>query len=221
MDTVFIMKDAELLVLLAAAGMGHLYGFGQIDSLEEKDVPYVIHEMARKEIISLDGEEFILSEPYLAVINGIKEAAMMLALKCGEELRATELLYIGKTVVALSDSPNDKGAVRIRMMAAKEVQELLDEFFNPGNQLPCMEEWVCRLPIVPEGKCIVAVSITALPLQKSGEEMREWRLMDGRYGAFVEYWAAGEKKSTIFYRNWEKKEIIQTIHELGGLYDTN
>lgn len=217
MDKIFIIKDVELKILLAAVGIEHLCGFKQAGSVKEENIPYIIHEMARHEILRLNGDRLFINEPYLTIAQGIKDAKAVLSVKYDEMLCSTVVLYIGKNIIELSDSITDKDAVRINIKTFDEIYEFIDDVFSLREEIIYPDEIFLEEASGGDESLIVKAEL----MDKNAAVLREWRMFKSRYGSFVESFAEGKKINAVPYKEWGRQDIERAVYKLGGLYDTD
>ena len=125
MSTNYVVKDMELNVLLAAAGVDRICSFSESMTEEEEKVPYLIHEMVRKGLVGQENDALYIASPYKELIAGIKNAKSVLTFVPEEKNEMPTSIYLGKPCIVIQDSPNDKAAVRMRMADLEDVMELL------------------------------------------------------------------------------------------------
>lgn len=216
MNENLIVTDTELMILLAARGIRRLHGFARMETAEDS-VPYVMHEMVRKELLRQEGEHFRIAEPYRSMVEVLGMARLLLSIR-GVSGQAC-YIYVGETYVYLADSVNDRAAVKLGLLHQTEVLELLEECFFSESQAQYPEElrWS---EMKKEKRTLLATAELIL----SGEEkvIAEWKLYEGKYDKVMEEWEDGCCRE-FSYDEWQMERLLEKTEKWrrGGADDIN
>ena len=213
MDEILILRDKELLVLLAAAGVKGLFGFRQRE-VAESEIPYLIHELVRKNVVRQENG-LVIGEPYSGVIRGIKEAKAVLSVKNGENREVIAYVYLGKSIIVMTDSVNDTNAVKLFSVDRMVLSEFLDEHFSADSQLIYPEELITMPLQEEEGRYIASLSLFPFDGANLVNRVSEWILYEGRYAYFVKV-SADDGTKYVKYKEWSSLKIIEAINEMIG-----
>ncbi len=213
MDEILILRDKELLVLLAAVGVKGLFGFRQRE-VDESEIPYLIHELVRKNVVRQENG-LVISEPYSGVIRGIKEAKAVLSVKGGENREMIAYVYLGKSIIVMTDSVNDTNAVKLYSADRAVFSEFLNEHFSADKQ-PIYPEELNTLPQQgEEGRDRASLSLFPFDGVSLENKAFEWNLYEGRYEYFVK--ASGEDgMEYVKYKEWSNLRIMEAINKMIG-----
>lgn len=213
MNEILILRDKELLVLLAAAGVKGLFGFRQRE-VAESEIPYLIHELVRKNVVRQENG-LVIGEPYSGVIRGIKEAKAVLSVKKGKNREVIAHVYLGKSIIVMTDSVNDTNAVKLFSVDGTILSEFLDEHFSADSQLIYPEE-LNTMPIQEEeGRYIASLSLFPFGGVNLENRVSEWILYEGRYDYFLKV-SDDEGTTYVKYKEWCNSKILDAINELIG-----
>lgn len=214
-----MLKDLELQVLLVASGGKGMFGFRSTDNVDESRIPYLIHEMARKEVVEEKDGRLYVKEPYRSVVMGLKEAKACLLLRGNERKRSAEYLYFGTGIIRVQDSINDKNAVKLQSLTEEQCIELLNRHFIAENSVTCPMELIKDGSWEDAAHCEKIVEL--YETEGLGVEVSpcSWNLYEGRYRNFIKII---NSENVIYrgYEEWDSAEIIETIRKkIGGRYD--
>lgn len=215
MKAAVILKDKELEILLAAAGVRGFCGFRQEKEMggTESEIPYLIHGMVRNKVIRQTDGELMAGEPYSDMINSLKNAGAVLSVETGKARKKVLYLYIGKAILLMEDSLNDKNAVKLQLLEREEVMDLLDSCFCPEDYQEYPGELITQERQENGVSCCAAVTLTAFERGQEGEEASVWFLYEGKYECFVKL-VREDRIEYYDYGAWSSQRIMEAAEDV-------
>lgn len=209
-----VLKDLELQILLVASGVKGILGFKQAEIKEESRIPYLIHEMVRKGVVEQREGELVVKEPYRSIIDGIKNAKAVLLVRNGESKRNIEYLYLGTRIIKMSDSINDKNAIKLQCSTDEDVVEWLDVHFVEEKPVICPKELIKDV-FWEGGSCKEAVELYLVRDLKEATPTCTWGLYEGKYQTYIKI---TDKDVVIYkaYEEWSNAEIVEVVNKKTG-----
>lgn len=132
MEEFLILREIEFQVLAAAMGFTKIYGVRPQGKPDEAAVMYAVHEMAEKGILTGEGSNFRLKEPYRTAVLTMKDAGQILAVTGGDDGMSDVCFYLGERMVSLEESMQDESAVRVGIHEREALYtQLWDRGFLP------------------------------------------------------------------------------------------
>lgn len=211
MKELLILKDEEWMVLMAAAGVRTLYGFSKRGKREDENIPYIIHELVRRNVIRKEQGELRINEPYAEVVKGIKDAKAVLSLVHKTQIH----FYLGNPIVKVSDSVNDVESVKLGTEEADTVREYLADVFKPERLQMYPEEFLVGTLETENAVCKAFVSLSGFDGECIGRNIGKWELYEGRYKVFVKE-TIGENVEYIEFREWNHERILRFLQNATG-----
>ena len=214
MDETIILKDTEFFILLAAVGMAGVPGFQQGMKPEEENVPYLIHEMVRKQVLVQKGGELAPVELLQEIVHGVKQATKILVFE-DEQGKGQAYIYVGESFVLSEDSLHENNAVRLQLLTDETCLEYLDNYFFQEDILVYPEELIPKTLEEEDGKLRKRVTLYDLATGRLGREEIQWELYEGKYNKYIEI-VTKENVIRKEYKGWKPDDVLQTMKKSAG-----
>lgn len=102
-ESVFIIKNAEYMIMACIAGMKYLIGPDKMQrSLNDEILLETLQDMANKEMILLRGDEFTLCEPYRSIFADMAETEHILTVRRDDGYYPVKYCYMGRRIWCVS-----------------------------------------------------------------------------------------------------------------------
>lgn len=215
MEKTLVLKDLELQILLMALGVKGMFGFESNENMDERQIPYLVHEMARKELIEEKEGRLLVKEPCRSMVVGLKDVRAVLLLKSSGEKGGAEYLCFGTRIIRLWDSINDNNAVKLQVLTEEQCVELLNYHFVVENQVNCPNELMIDELWDESAHCKKIVELYIVDGVWEEGTLCSWNLYEGRYRNFIKV-IDTESISYRVYEEWDSAEIMKKInYEIG------
>ena len=209
-----LLRDVEFFVLLKAAGINYIPYFETSMEYGKTEVPYAIHEMARKGILSLEEDGRLqVNTPYLQIIKAIKEYKGILMLQSGEEKKNTKYIFLSDVWVLVQDNKNMDNGILVEEVSIEELQELVDDIIPSGDVLDCLEDLEFVIPDEDTGICDLCITLGRKYENSTIKECVKWEFFRGRYQPYVRESELGMIRK-LSRREWNAEILLTRINAL-------
>lgn len=181
-----LLSDVEFFVLLKAAGINQVPYFETSLEYGKTEIPYAIHEMVRKGILSLEEDEKLqVNKPYLQIIKAIKNQNGILVIQSGEEKKNTKYIFLSDVLILVQDNNHMDNGVLVEEISIEELQELIDDIILPDNILDCPDDLEFMQIVEEQGPCDSCITLGKKCADSTIEECVKWEFCRGRYQQYV------------------------------------
>lgn len=208
-----ILKDEELKILFYAAGGKELLCFIDDKRWKQANIPYLVHEMARRGVLTYVSGKLVVNEPYTTLLDAMVESKYILTLHCKESEATKEILYCGDKICSLTNSEKDEGSVILGERSENEIADCIDELFSPFRTNDCPEELFDVEMRNEKGELKASIELHIPEKEKQSGLEKKWSFYCGRYRNYItEQSKSGER--IIEYENWNSRIVLREVKSL-------
>lgn len=209
-----LLNDVEFFVLLKAAGVNHIPYFKTSAEYGKTEVPYTIHEMVRKGILSLEEDDKLqVNKPYLQIIKAIKNQKAILMIQSGEEMMDTKYIFISNSLILIQNNKHMDNGILVEEISIEELKELIYDVISSDNIWDCPDDLLFLSPEDEEGICSSYITLGKKCFDSAMEECIKWEFYRGRYQPYVKE----INQTSIEYRSrkeWSIENLLTRINEM-------
>lgn len=181
-----LLSDVEFFVLLKAAGVNHIPYFETTFEFGKTEIPYTVHEMVRKGILSLEKDAKLqVNKPYLQIIKAIRGYKGILVIQSGEEKKNIQYIFLSDILVLLQDNKHVNCGILVEEISIEDLKEIIDDIALSDNILECPEDLEFAQVAEDHGPCDSHIILGKKCADSTIKELVKWEFCRGRYQRYV------------------------------------